>query len=78
VRVFNKENSVFAAWKEDTSSSLKLATQTDFSEWKVDRVIKDEKDVSMKSLTFVVRGRESVHLGEHQIPEGRLPGALSQ
>ena len=50
VRVFNKETSVFAAWKEDTKSSLKQATEIDFSEWKVDRVIKDEKDVSLSQF----------------------------
>jgi hypothetical protein len=45
--VFRKEFSVFAPWKEDKGDVIKIACNTDFEEWKADRVIKSESDVSV-------------------------------
>ena len=44
VRVFKKETSVFALWKEDNATVLKQTALMDFSQWKCDRLIKDEAD----------------------------------
>ena len=40
-RVFNKENSVFKDWKEDTDLQLQLAFESDISHSKLSKIIKD-------------------------------------
>ena len=40
-RVFNKENSVFKDWKEDTELSLQLTCECDIGNTKLSKVIKD-------------------------------------
>lgn len=52
--MFRKEFSVFAPWKEDKADVIKIACNTDFEEWKADRVIKSESDVSrlIDMMTF--------------------------
>lgn len=40
-RIFRKEGSVFEPWKEDTELSLQLACESDMSNCKLAKVIKD-------------------------------------
>lgn len=40
-RVFNKENSVFKDWKEDTDRILQLACENDISHSKLSKIVKD-------------------------------------
>ena len=40
-RVFNKDNSVFKDWKEDTELTLQLACESDLSNSKLSKIIKD-------------------------------------
>ena len=44
MRVFNKDDSVFAPWKEDSNQSLNQAVEADVLYWKIGKVIKDEQD----------------------------------
>ena len=43
-RVFDKEKSVFAKWRQDTPGSINMAFAEDMKLWKGYRFIKDEAD----------------------------------
>lgn len=45
-RVFIKDLSVFAPWKEDNRQILEKVCEHDFENWKLLNVIKDARDVS--------------------------------
>jgi len=45
VRVFKKEHSVFAQWREDTPIILSNCFKADTEKWKLSRFIKDPKDL---------------------------------
>jgi len=45
VRVFCREDSVFADWKVDTDAMLKTAFRADRENWKLDRFIRDPEDL---------------------------------
>lgn len=47
-RVFNKEQSVFKDWKEDTKISMMQAFEIDTHYWKGKRVIKNEDEVLLQ------------------------------
>jgi hypothetical protein len=53
-RVFIKDTSVFSAWKEDNKLILDKACEHDFENWKLQKVVKDSRDVSdVKQLNLV-------------------------
>ena len=49
-RYFDKEKSVFAAWKEDTPASLGTSFEIDWGNTKISKLIKDQGDVSITIL----------------------------
>lgn len=44
--MFAKDNSVFAQWKEDNKTILDKVCEHDFENWKLQKVVKDARDVS--------------------------------
>ena len=44
--MFVKDNSVFAQWKEDNKTILDKVCEHDFENWKLQKVVKDARDVS--------------------------------
>lgn len=50
VRVFKKETSVFAQWKEDTKTSLSQAFTFDMEQNRVSKLVKDPTDVSLSPI----------------------------
>ena len=44
-RLFNKDMSIFAKWKEDTDKTCDTCAALDFKYWKVPRICKDTLDL---------------------------------
>jgi hypothetical protein len=50
---FDKLNSVFSEQKDDEPGTIKVMQESDFKNWSVSKVVKNESDVSALSLSFL-------------------------
>lgn len=52
-RVFTKQSSVFASWKEDTAQDHNTALHHDFVFWKVENFVKSQQELeTIEKLCF--------------------------